>query len=216
MRWNPSRRAWNAFALACLVAVPALLAVAPPARSTAVQRCATADGAIAYTDGACAAIGARPAPMRIELIGRLVSEARREGREPDLPGALAGDEATSAPARRSPSDGCARTPRQLARDLRGAFALGDVNRVAESYHWAGMSNREGQRTLDRLGHLVGRRAVASRYFAAQIASLGDDGWGDGPRGGDAGILQVVFADDGMQQALEFDVHRYRDCYFVSF
>jgi hypothetical protein len=191
-----------------------------PARSAIVQRCTNDAGSVIYTDGACAAIGAVPAPMRIDLVKRLASEARREGAGSHLvtqdPALAAIAPVEGRLARRAAADGCARTPQQLVRDLRGAFALGDVNRLAESYHWAGMSNREGQRTLDRLGHLLGRRAVASRYYAAQIASLGDDGWDGGLRGGDAGILQVVFADDGVQQALEFDVHRYSGCYFVSF
>lgn len=210
-------------ASSCAVAVLAaagLIAPVPPAHSAIVQRCTDDTGSIIYTDGACAAIGAVPAPMRIDLVNRLASEARREGGD-FLSGT--GDSALAmvAPAdggaaRRAAADGCARTPTQLARDLRGSFALGDVNRLAESYHWTGMSNREGQRTLDRLGRLIGHRAVASRYYAAQIASLGD-GWGDlDARGGGAGILQVVFADDGAQQAVEFAVHHYRGCYFVSF
>lgn len=208
-----NRYAFFAAALTmALYAAPA----ASPARAAGtgtIQRCQAADGTVGYTYKSCAVFDQRTVAMNSIVVD--------DGPEATLETASlaamdAGARRPVAVGRRSLAAGCARSPTQLQMDLRGAFALGDVNRLAESYHWAGMSNREGQRTLDRLGHLLGRRAVASRYFAAQIASLGDGGWGDGARGGDAGILQVVFADDGMQQALEFDVHRYRDCYFVSF
>ena len=75
-----------------------------------------------------------------------------------------------AVSRRGPGSGCARTPTQLAMDLRGALGLGDVNRVAESYDWVGMSNKQGQRTLDRLQQLIGRPVIDSHYFDAQITS----------------------------------------------
>ena len=201
--------------LACVVA--GLFVPAPPAHSAIVQRCTASDGSALYTDGACAAFGAQPAPMRAELINRLASEARAEGREDVDLAALTGvAPALEARPRRAAADGCARDPRQLARDLRASIALGDVNRLAESYHWAGMSTRAGQRTLDRLARLIGRQAVASRYFAAQFAGLDAGGWREPTRGGDAGILQLVLAGQGMQQAIEFDVHRYQGCYFVSF
>jgi hypothetical protein len=216
---RPLRRVLGSACAVVTLGALGLFAPAPQAHSTVVQRCTAGNGAVVYTDGACAALGARPAPMRTELIHRLASEARIDaGSAFDADGlSFAGVAPTAgAPVRRSPAAGCARTPTQLARDLRGSFALGDVNRLAESYHWTGMSTREGERTLDRLGRLIGQQAIASRYYAAQIASLDDDGWTDAARGGDAGILQVVFAGDGVQQAIEFDVHRYQGCYFVSF
>ena len=106
-------------------------------------------------------------------------------------------------------------------DLRGSLALGDVNRVAESYHWVGMSSRQGERTLDRLQALVGKPVLDSHYFDARIGA-GSDAGGvelashDGAVGGDAGMLQLVLGGDDARSAIDFDVHRYAGCYFVTF
>ena len=202
-----------------LFALSLLLAPAQPARSASTGRivhCMTHDGGSLYTDGTCAAAGARPAPMSGALVTRLVDEAhvaRDQGLDVALPfGMDPGAPTPTAPPRRPAAAGCARSPQQLAVDLRSALALGDVNRVAESYHWTGMHSREGQRTLTRLAHLLGRPAVDTQYYAAQIASLSDDD----ARGGDGGILQLVLAGRDAPSVVEFDVHRYAGCYFVRF
>ena len=108
-------------------------------------------------------------------------------------------------------------------DLRASLAMGDVNRVAESYHWVGMSSREGEHTLDRLQALTGKPVVDSHYFDAQLGMAALDGADAGVLasnapdiGGDAGMLQVVLGDDGSRSAIDFDVHRYAGCYFVTF
>ena len=204
------------------------LSLAPAARSapsaTLIERCIAAGGGSVYTDRPCAAFGARPAPLSGELLARLASDrhvaALQGDADASLPATLddVAPSVDAAPGRRSPAAGCARTPQQLAADLRGSLALGDVNRLAESYHWVGMSYRQGERTLDRLARLLGKQALDSRYYAAQIASLADDGTvdaGDG-RGGDGGILQLVLSGRGAPSVVEFDVHRYAGCYFVSF
>lgn len=205
--------------------LPALWAVlfvlafgsATPARSASVVvRCMTADGGSLYTDQACASSGARPAPMSTALMARLISEAhiaREQGVDATLPLGAGIDAAPSTGVTRRPAaEGCARTPRQLAADLRGSLAIGDVNRLAESYHWVGMRAREGRRTMGRLAHLLGHQAVDTQYYAAQIASLSDDA----SRGGDGGILQLVLAGQGAPSIVEFDVHHYAGCYFVRF
>jgi hypothetical protein len=195
------------------------LASTTPAQSAsgAIVRCVTADGATIYTDQACGFSGAKPAPMSTGLITRLVSEARiarAQGMEAILPlGAATDASPPAAITRRPAADGCARTPRQLANDLRGSLVLGDVNRLAESYHWVGMHSREGKRTLDRLAHLLGHPAVDTQYYAAQVASISED---DETRGGDGGILQVLLAGQGAPSVIEFNVQRYEGCYFVRF
>jgi hypothetical protein len=197
--------------------------LAAPARSApgAIVRCTTPDGGSVYTDRACAVSGARPAPMSGALIARLVTEAhvaRDQGADASLPLGVDARGAPTAPAslsaRRPAADGCARSPHQLATDLRGSLVLGDVNRLAESYHWVGMRTREGRRTLDRLAHLLGHPAIDSQYYAAQVTSLSDEG--DDAHGGDGGILQLVLAGDGAPTIVEFDVRRYAGCYFVQF
>src|SRR6478672_2219540 len=202
------------FGMALVVA----LTLSPPAHSAPgmIVRCTAPDGSTLYSDRPCASSGARPAPMSNALFARLTSEARlarAQGLDASLPlGVDADAGAPSTVPRRPAAEGCARTPRQLAADVRGSLALGDVNRLAESYHWVGMHTREGRRTLERLGHLLGHQAVDSQYYAAQLASLSDDD----TRGGDGGILQVVLSGRSAPTVVEFDVHRYAGCYFVRF
>ncbi|MEO6264226.1 MAG: hypothetical protein ABIO58_04600 [Luteimonas sp.] len=204
---------------------------APVEASSAIQRCQSADGTLVYTDKACAVFGARAAPMSAGLLTRI---AREEAKSQDA--SLGGDaayadantpldNAIATASRRSPSSGCARTPTQLAMDLRGALVLGDVNRVAESYHWVGMSSRQGERTLDRLQHLIGKPVVDSHYFDARIsmspsympdAATALVATTSGGIGGDAGMLQLVLGDGGARSVVDFDVHKYAGCYFVKF
>ena len=208
-------------ALAC--ALPLAFSPATPARPSPlapalVERCAASDGTSIYTDKPCTLLGAQPAPLPGSLLARLASERHVAQLQGDDPAPVAPGAAVPPPAtRRSAAAGCARTPQQLAADLRGSLALGDVNRLAESYHWVGMSYRQGERTLDRLARLIGRQALDSRYYAAQVASLSDAGLPDADaRGGDGGILQLVLAGRGAPSVVEFAVHRYAGCYFVSF
>lgn len=206
--------------LLCTLAAALLVSTAPvsaPLQATsAILRCQSPDGTLVYTDKACSAFGAKSAPMPGTLLTRIYHDEARFGAGDDLP--------VQAPVpmnRRDPSKGCARTPTQLAMDLRSSLALGDVNRVAESYHWVGMSSRQGERTMDRLQTLVGKPVLDSHYFDAQIAMAGDGGAslassGNDGIGGEAGMLQVVLADDDDRSAIDFDVHKYAGCYFVTF
>jgi hypothetical protein len=206
---------------------------APVEAASGIQRCESADGTLVYTDKACAAFDAKPTPMSGELLSRIALEETRPERGAGLEGtvdaALPLDAGRTAYAsvpigRRSPASGCARTPTQLQMDLRGALALGNVNRIAESYHWAGMSSKAGERTLDRLQHLAGRQVVDSRYYDARIGFVDSTGFADAATlladasggDGDAGMLQLVLGDDGSRSVVDFDVHKYAGCYFVSF
>lgn len=200
-----------------LVAAPMTV---PVQATSAILRCQSPDGTLVYTDKACSAFGAKAAPLSGNLLTRIYrDESHFADDDTDDAGAL------PELARRDPSAGCARTPTQLAMDLRASLAMGDVNRVAESYHWVGMSTREGEHTIDRLQALTGKPVVDSHYFDAQIqlASLDDadmnpeaTGAGASAIGGEAGMLQLVLGDDGSRSAIDFDVHRYAGCYFVTF
>ena len=205
---------FSAALVAALAAVPMPM---PASASGALMRCRAPDGTIGYTDKSCAAIGAVAVPVPGDLLTRIVREqaGAPDGLQIAGRGLAAAPVSPQVPGRRSPASGCARTPVQLAMDLHGALALGDVNRVAESYHFAGMSSEAGERTLDRLRGLVGRQVIDSQYFDATIAAGAT--LLAGPGDGAAGMLQLLLADpDGGASAVDFDVHRYAGCYFVSF
>lgn len=187
-----------------------------PAQAAAgLQRCETASGQLVYTDKPCAAFGAVAVPMSGELLTRIAhddaaGDTGYDMSSPDVP------QSSGIGGRRSAAGGCARTPGQLAMDLQAAVMLGDVNRIAESYHWVGMGHRSAMRIMDRLQQLQQRGVVDARYYNAQIASADPDGgWLETSHavGGSAGILQVV---GGNGTVTDMGVERYNGCYFVKF
>jgi hypothetical protein len=215
-------------------------AAAPVEATSAIQRCESPDGTLVYTDKSCAAFSAKAVPMSGELLTRIAHEDAREDSLASSSNGDAGsmeagqyadaamplDEATDTRipvSRRRPGSGCARTPTQLAMDLRGALGLGDVNRVAESYDWVGMSNKQGQRTMDRLQQLIGRPVIDSHYFDAQITSspfadagavITADASDDRPGG--AGMLQLTLGSGMQATIIDFDVRHYAGCYFIRY
>jgi len=202
------------FATAMCASLPLVPAVQA---GSGIQRCESTGGAAIYTDKACRSFGATAVPMSGELLVRLANE------EADAPrGSLASSQVAApapAPGRRSVSAGCARPPTQLAMDLRGAFALGDVNRIAESYHWVGMSHAGAMAVMQRIEQLQRDTLVDTQYFDAIIgsgfANLADSSGGDVD--GAAGILQATFGDDGRVTSItDFEVRRHAGCYFVRF
>ncbi|WP_189457800.1 hypothetical protein [Cognatilysobacter bugurensis] len=156
-------------------------------------------------------------PIPGELLARLATD-RDPATLPDLdnPGAMP---LPAAPGRRSPAAGCARSPGQLARDLHGALALGDVNRVSESYHWVGHTHAQAQPVLARLERLGSRPVRQVEFFDVTIgpASFVD---AQAPAlarpDGTAGLLQLEFGQGTAYEVVDFDVQRYAGCYFVRF
>lgn len=203
---------------ACLTALCALTLPAPqPAQAgTGLVRCEGTRGEVIYTDKACAAFGAKHVPISGELLTRLASD-----RDPEtLPDLVDGSGGSTlpAPGRRSPADGCARTPAQLARDLHGAIALGDVNRVAESYHWVGHTHAQAQPVLARLERLERRPLQDVQFFDVRIgaAALGASASGSMRTDGMAGLLQLALGHGASHEVVDFEVQRYAGCYFVRF
>ena len=181
------------------------------ATSEGIQRCQTTDGTSIYSDKACGNFGARPSPMSGELLTRL---ARADASSTST-STLAMRDASElipepVPARRSLSGGCARSPRQLSADLVGAFALGDVNRIAESYYWTGMQHRQAMGVMERLEHLSSKPLSEAKFLAAWVGS-GDTAADVIPA--DSGLMQLVFAGDGMR-VVDVQVRRYSGCYFI--
>jgi hypothetical protein len=225
---RPRIAAMNKSLLSAFVAT-ILLAAAPAAQQaqagTGIQRCQGSDGATVYTDKSCAAFGARAVPMSGELLTKIVREqARAELATVEGDMALGGyadaetplAAGTAAVGRRSLSGGCARTPTQLAMDLRGAFALQDVNRIAESYDWVGMSSKGANRIMERLESLARHTIADTQYFDAQITSGDALMASDDTSGGSGGVMQVTFGAGSTLFVTDFDVQREAGCYFVRF
>lgn len=198
-----------AVATACAVA---LICAAPGTAdaSTGIARCAMSDGTYAYTDTACNRLGGRHHALPAEVLNRIRRDHRQESRRTGKPvehdGLLAA--APGAPARRAPGRGCATTPAQLALDLRTGLAAGDVNRIAESFDWAGMGHAQAMQAMARIERLRGLVLVNADYFDG---SLGPAASGPGGRG----TLQVVLQDAGVEKVADFDVRRDSGCYFVG-
>lgn len=215
-RLSPARDPSRPLALAAFATVVSLGMLAPSLMPTAkaatsIQRCIGADGTPIYTDKPCRLLDAQRAPMSGELLSRIAREQASGAAIGDIKGTLA-----TAPtvARRSAASGCARTATQLTMDLQGSWALGDVNRLAESYHWAGIEHRRAQRIMKQLERLASQPLLQAEYFDATIGGGGmqlADATGD--RAGPAGVLQLTLSGAGMQ---DFDVERYRGCYFIRF
>ncbi len=180
----------------CLLA---LLLAAPVHAVGSLHRCQAHDGQSVYTDTACAALGAAPAPMSVELVNRLTFDSSSSASL----GLLGSTQRGAIPRRRPAANGCARNVGQLSLDLMGAFAMGDVNRIAESFHWPGLQNQQAQLVMNRLQHLA-RQSLVDASFWPALASAGDG----------AGAMQLVFSEP--QQVLELGVERYSGCYFVRF
>ncbi|WP_160279948.1 hypothetical protein [Novilysobacter arseniciresistens] len=120
-----------------LSAIPVLLLLvlsAPAAlpASAQVNTCQQADGTAVYTDRGCASIGAMAAAARV----------------PSLTG-----------NRRAYRGGCARNLQDLMFEMSTAIDARDANRLANVYHWAGMSGRSGYSVMDRLDTVVRRPLV---------------------------------------------------------
>jgi hypothetical protein len=207
--------------LSALVAAFALAGLPSPratGASTGIQRCTAPDGSVAYTDKACVAFGADNAPIPGDMMTRLLATMPEDEDE--------AESSARVTSRRPLASGCARTPMQLEADLLGSFALRDANRIAESFHWVGMSNAQGQRMMDRLQSLGKRPVRDAHYFNAQITGLpvAETAFADtstwqaaASTGHDAGSGTLQLQLDGPAvTVIDLDVERYAGCYFVRF
>lgn len=169
--------------------------------ATGVARCAMPDGTFAYTNVACSRLGGRhvalPADVQNRIRRERVHEARLTGAPPPVDDGLL--VAASLDPGRPKGQGCAATPRQLAVDLRASMAQGDVNRIAESFDWAGMSHATAMRMMARIQRLGGMALVDAEFFGSPAAG---------------GTLQVVLQDAGGHRVTDFDVRRHGGCWFV--
>ena len=198
----------------------------PVSASSALQRCKAVDGSAIYTDRACPAFGAKALPLPDELLGRIASEEARyaDSAAPAalgaIAGAMAGAMADAGPVgRRSPQSGCVRSKQQLLADVRGSFALHNVNRLAESYHWVGKTNRQAQQQMLQLERLADLCLQQARFFDGATGMGGMDathmGLQDAARPSTlAGTLQLTLSKGASVQVVDLDVTRYSGCYFA--
>lgn len=179
--------------------------------STGIQRCEAPDGSAIYTDKACATFGAVAKPLSHALLTRLAYA------DDSADAGVFGRRRAPEVARRSAASGCARSSTQLSMDLQGAWALGDVNRIAESYHWAGLDSGQARAIMQRLERLAEQPLWQAHYFDAYIGDgmlqLAD---ASAEVSSSAGVMQLVFEDGASPRVQDFDVRRYRGCYFVQF
>ncbi|TBR13618.1 MAG: hypothetical protein EPO46_02370 [Lysobacter sp.] len=189
-----------------------------------IQRCQSPDGTMVYTDKPCALLAARPVAIPAELNLRLASESSRGDAISTLEGdavsaelAMSSAQRTARVGRRSAAAGCARTPTQLAMDLEGSLALRDVNRLAESFHWVGMTQKQAVPVMKELERMSRRTVSNAQFYDAGIGmglDYADASGGAAVRG--AGIMQVNFQTETGMLPVQLNVEQYAGCYFVRF
>lgn len=207
----------SASLLATAIALATLPALSQRAEASAgVLRCEMPDGTHLYTNTSCDGLGGRSSPLPAEVLSRIRADrrhearmqAQREGTDVDVALSELDAErmlAMAASVRRPVSSGCAASPVQLASDLQASLQLRDVNRVAESFDWAGMRNEQAQRIMSQLERLTAQRVVDADYFEGQLDA-----------GSNEGTMQFTFDTGGGTVIDDFEVTRHQGCYFLRY
>ena len=200
-----------AFLLAALPAVPQRAEA-----NTGVLRCQMPDGTSLYTNKACSAFGAKATPLSGEVLNRIEREQRYEARLTGVEPSESPLQPMQASVRRLPQLGCAGSPQQLAADLAASVAMHDVNRVAESFDWAGMQNAQAQRVMAKLERLSGQVVTDAEYFDATIGGQAMYADAGTAVDGAAGLMQVTFDNGDGTSVMDFNVQRDQGCYFLQY
>jgi hypothetical protein len=196
--------------LATAVAATATPAAPPAHAAGGVQRCSGTGEAPVYTDSSCAALGGTAVPLPAALERRIAIDAAAfPAARPDAPRAAA-----IAIVPRSRHGGCARTTTQLRMDLQSSLATGDVNRLAESYHWVGQSQAQAGSLMRHLERMAEHAPRQSRFFDARIGAGDLQLAGGAHPTQDVGILQLTLGEDDAGEVVDLRVLRYSGCYFV--
>jgi hypothetical protein len=205
-----------ALALAAAAALTAPAARDVQAAYTGIQKCRGADGAVVYTDKPCDAFGARPEAMSTELGMRLSSEPAQAALGDLMPAGAAPASAHGMPTgRRSLAAGCARTPTQLAMDVQASMGLRDVNRLAESYHWVGMSHEQAMPVMRQLEALTRAQVLGAQVHSMSLGLQFADASGEMMEPHAGSLLLSLQADEG-PRSVQLNVQQYAGCYFVRF
>lgn len=175
--------------LASLAAVALLVLLAwPRAAQSQIRQCEAPDGRAIFTDRSCENVGAHQAAPGTPLTGHPLPR------------------------------GCARNVRELVREVSAAIDLGDVNRLAGVYHWAGMSGGSGNVVMDRLQALVGQPLLhvgpVTRRRQPRAWSVLDDG--RRPRASAPSALQLEqLRPDGGHARTTFNLHEHFGCVWLA-
>jgi hypothetical protein len=207
-----------ALALAVAAALTAPAARDVQAAYTGIQKCRAADGGVVYTDKPCDAFGARPEAMSTDLGVRLSSEsmqAAEAGLDMDMEGAVVPSAQGAPTGRRSLAAGCARTPTQLAMDVQASIGLRDVNRLAESYHWVGMSHEQAMPVMRQLEALTRTQVLGSQVHSMSMGLQFADASGEMMEPQAGTLLVSLHADEG-PRTVQLNVQQYAGCYFARF
>ncbi|MEZ0470939.1 hypothetical protein [Luteimonas salinilitoris] len=165
-----------------------------------INRCTTPDGGTIYTDRRCSDLGA-------------VERTPRNA---------------AAQASQAYRGGCARNLHDLIHEMTIAIDNRDVNRLAGVYHWAGMSNGAGYRTMDRLDRIAQQPLVdivalrpATPVVVTEHAGISASVTsGDGFRAATSRrpvalrVEQTVGASVAPMRTI-FGLRRHLDCWWVS-
>lgn len=210
-------RTLSASAFAATLLLAALPAVPQRAEAnTGVLRCQMPDGTSVYTNKACSAFGAKATPLSADVLNRIEREQRYEAKLTGVEPAANPLQTIQASVRRAPQSGCADTPQQLAADLAASVAMRDVNRVAESFDWAGMQNAQAQRVMIKLEGLARQVVSDAEYFDATIGGQQLYADASATSDGPAGLMQVTFDNGDGSTVMDFDVRRDQGCYFLRY
>lgn len=187
-----------------LLSAVAIAAALPPPAAAQVRRCTTPDGGAVYTDRSCESLGA-------------VENRSRTG---------SGGNAAALRYR----GGCSRRLQDLVFEVTTAIDAGDTNRLARSYHWVGMSHRNGYAVIERLDAIARRpllnisalrpaQAVVASPEPAPLAAL--DGAAampatpPSPRRPVALRIDQALADGITPSSTTFGLRRHMDCWWIT-
>lgn len=205
-----------AIALAVAAALTAPAARDVQAGYTGIQKCRAPDGSVVYTDKPCDAFDARPEAMSTDLGLRLSDASRATDAAPDaaLDAGVPAGHGTST-GRRSLAAGCARSPMQLAMDVQASMGLRDVNRLAESYHWVGMTHEQAVPVMKQLEALTRAQLLGAQVHSMSMGLQFADASGEMTEPQAGSLLLSLQAEEG-PRSLQLNVQQYAGCYFMRF
>lgn len=170
----------------------------------AVRGCLQRDGSVVYTDGLCA-------------VGQ--SEKPAEQPVPQAPAARTRNPAIAPLA-------CSRSPEELQWTVRAALDARDVNELAKSYHWTGVSGAQAEALMIRLDRLARTQVLdvqlsytESGAQASGAPPEGETDWNKESRSRTLSALRVVsYRDyDGAGTASTvFRLQRHFNCWWIRY